>query len=235
MNNARPVRVMMVDDHALFRAGLRQMLSAQPGIEVVAEAGSAEDAFAAFENDLPDVVLLDIGLPGMGGIAALSRLRQRFPKVKTLMLSMHRDQEYVARALEAGASGYLLKETCSVEELSLAIASAHRGQVFISSSVAGMLVSPFVKSVEPAHELSIRQEQVLVLLAQGLAAKEVASRLGLSVKTVDSHRAALMEKLGLRTLAQLVLFAVRNGLISAVDGSPFADSSPATQTRSGSL
>ncbi len=223
MIEAGPIRLMLVDDHLLFRAGLKQMLLTQPGIEVVAEAASVEEAFLLLQDCLPQVILLDLGLPGMGGIAALAVLRVRVPTVRLLVLSMHRDQEYVARALEAGASGYLLKETCSIEELCLAVGAVVRGHMFISSRITELLVGPFVTSVDVPHELTGRQRQVVTLLTQGLATKEVAAKLGVSAKTVDSHRAVVMERLGLRSMAQLVLYAVRSGLISAKDGMPLPD------------
>jgi DNA-binding NarL/FixJ family response regulator len=217
MTEGRGVRLLLVDDHALFRAGVSSMLNARADIEVVGEAGSAEEALEVVRGRTADVALLDIGLPGMGGIALAERLRQHQPRMKVCMLSMHRDEEYLQRALKAGATGYVLKE-CSVDELAVAIQAVARGDTFISPRLSHLLVGSFLATAPDAAALTARQLEVLTLLAQGLSAKEVAFKLDLSTKTVETHRAQLMERLGLRSLAALVLYAVRHGLISADEG-----------------
>lgn len=207
-------RVLLVDDHTLFRAGVRMLLSGEPGIEVIGEAASGEQALELLKEQLADVVLLDIALPGMNGVVTAQRLRERHPKTQVIVLSMYKEEEYVAGALKAGASGYLLKDATR-DELRLAIDAVRRRQTYISPAVSHMLVGPFVQSAGDADPLTPRQKQVLMLLARGLSAKQVAAQLHLSTKTVETHRAMLMERLGLRNLPALVLYAVRNGLIRA--------------------
>lgn len=207
-------RVLLVDDHTLFRAGVRMLLSGEPGIEVIGEAASGEQALELLKEQLADVVLLDIALPGMNGVVTAQRLRERHPKTQVIVLSMYKEEEYVAGALKAGASGYLLKDATR-DELRLAIDAVRRRQTYISPAVSHMLVGPFVQSAGDADPLTPRQKQVLMLLARGLSAKQVAAQLHLSTKTVETHRTMLMERLGLRNLPALVLYAVRNGLIRA--------------------
>lgn len=207
-------RVLLVDDHALFRAGVRMLLSTIPGIEVVGEASSGEQALQLLAQQMADVVLLDIGLPGMNGITTAQRIKEAHPKTHVIALSMYKDEEYVAGALKAGASGYVLKDATQ-DELRMAIDAVKRRQIFISPAVSYMLVGPFVQSNADPEPLTPRQKQVLTLLARGLTAKQVAAQLELSTKTVETHRAMLMERLGVRNLAGLVLYAVRNGLIEA--------------------
>jgi DNA-binding NarL/FixJ family response regulator len=225
-----PTRVLLVDDHPLFRAGVRTLLSAIPGIEVIGEAGSGEQALELLREQLADeagsgeqalellreqladVVLLDIGLPGMSGVTTAQRIKQAHPKTHVVVLSMYKDEEYVAGALKAGATGYVLKDATQ-DELRMAIDAVRRRQVFISPAVSHMLVGPFVQSTDEPEPLTSRQKQVLTLLARGLTAKQVAAQLDLSTKTVETHRAMLMERLGIRNLPGLVLYAIRNGLI----------------------
>ncbi|MET0334295.1 MAG: response regulator transcription factor [Rhizobacter sp.] len=211
------MRLLIVDDHRLFRSGLRQLLEMQSGLLIVGEASSAEDAAQVLRNTPVDVILLDISLPTVNGIAALEMLWRIAPRVKVLMLSAHKDSEYVARALAAGVSGYLLKESASPEEVTMAVRAAVKGEMFVSPALTHLLVKPFVQQSAPGEPLTARQRQVLVLLAQGLTVKQAAARLHLGVKTVETHRAVLMERLGLKTVASLVLYAIRQGLISAAD------------------
>lgn len=209
-----PTRVLIVDDHTLFRAGVCMLLSAIPGIEVIGQAASGEQALDMMKEQLADVVLLDIGLPGMSGITTTQRLRERHPRTHVIVLSMYKEEEYVAGALNAGARGYVLKDATQ-DELRMAIDAVRRGQTFISPAVSHLLVGPFVRAAAEPDPLTARQKQVLTLLARGLSAKQVAAELNLSTKTVETHRAMLMERLGLRNLPALVLYAVRNGLIRA--------------------
>ena len=205
-------RVLIVDDHTLFRAGLRMLLDTMPGITVVGEAPSGEVALQLLHDQPADVVLLDLALPGMSGVTTAQRLRQKCPGTQIIVLSMYKEEEYVASALKAGASGYVIKES-SQEELRLAVEAVRRKQTFISPAVAHVLLGPFLQANSDGDPLTPRQKQVLVLLARGLSAKEVAAKLHLSTKTVETHRALLMERLGLRNLPALVLYAVRHGLI----------------------
>ena len=207
------IRVMIVDDHALFRAGVKSMLARRDDVDVVAEANSAEQALASLPTAQVDVVLLDLSLPGMCGVAAIPRLLQLRPRLKIVVLSMHRDEEYVGQTLHAGARGYVVKD-CTIDELALAIRSAWRGDLYISPAVSQLFVAPFLQRVPADDGLTPRQRQVLQLAAQGLAARDIAARLGVSVKTVETHRALMMEKLGLDGTAALVLYAVRAGMIA---------------------
>lgn len=205
-------RLLIVDDHTLFRAGVRMLLQTMPGIEVAGEAASGEEALDLLHRKPVDLVLLDLALPGMSGVTTAQRLRQKHPSTQLIVLSMYKEEEYVASALKAGASGYVLKEA-SQDELRMAIEAVRRGQTFISPAVAHLLLGPFLQASGAEDPLTPRQKQVLTLLARGLSAKEVAARLHLSTKTVETHRALLMERLGLRNLPALVLYAVRHGLI----------------------
>lgn len=214
-----PTRVLLVDDHALFRAGVRMLLGTIPGIEVVAEAATGEEALEVLREHPIDVVLLDIALPGMSGMTAAHKMHEQHPKAQLIVLSMYKEEEYVAGALRAGASGYVLKDATK-DELRMAIEAVRRRQTFISPAVSHMLIAPFVQAAGESDPLTLRQRQVLTLLARGFNAKQVAARLQLSTKTVETHRAMLMERLGLRNLPALVLYAVRNGLISAEQGLP---------------
>jgi DNA-binding NarL/FixJ family response regulator len=207
-------RLLLVDDHALFRAGVRLLLGTIPGVEVIGEAASGEQAIDFLKDRLADIVLLDIGLPGMSGITTAQRLKEAHPKIQLIALSMYKDEEYVAGALKAGATGYVLKDATQ-DELRMAIDAVRRRQTFISPAISHMLVGPFLQAMLETDPLTPRQKQVLTLLARGLTAKQVAAELQLSTKTVETHRAMLMERLGLRNLPALVLYAVRNGLIKA--------------------
>lgn len=205
-------RVLIVDDHTLFRAGVRMLLQSMPGIVVVGEAASGEQALDLLHEQPADVVLLDLALPGMSGVSTAQRVRQKHPGTQLIVLSMYKEEEYVAGALKAGASGYVIKEA-SQEELRMAIEAVQRRQTFISPAVAHLLLGPFLQAATDTDPLTPRQKQVLVLLARGLSAKQVAAKLHLSTKTVETHRALLMERLGLRNLPALVLYALRQGLI----------------------
>lgn len=209
-----PTRVLVVDDHTLFRTGVRLLLETMPGIAVVGEAATGEQALAALDEQPVDVVLLDLALPGMSGATTAQHMRRKHPGTQILVLSMYKEEEYVAAALKAGASGYILKES-SQDELRMGIEAVRRQQTFISPAVSHLLVGPFLQASGDVDPLTPRQKQVLTLLARGLSAKQVAGKLHLSTKTVETHRALLMERLGLRNLPALVLYAVRNGLIRA--------------------
>lgn len=215
MNDTRATRLMLVDDHDMFRSGLQQLLLSRSRCEVVAQARSAEEALKLLQAnpDLVDVAVVDIGLAGMNGLAATAEIRRLYPHVQVVVLSMYKDEEYLARALKAGASAYVLKEA-GIEELLVAIEGARQGHIFVSPAIAHTLVKPFLQSTGEGT-LTPRQVQVLQLFAKGLTTRQVAQRLELSPKTVETHRAQLMERLGLRSVAALVLYAVRQGYIRA--------------------
>lgn len=212
-----PLRVLLADDHALVRAGIRSLLADLPGVEVVGEAGDGHEALGLVRERAPHVLLLDIGLPGLNGLEVAARVAAAHPATRVIMLSMHAHDEYVQGALRAGAAGYLLKDA-SVPELELALRAVTRGETYLSPAVSKRLVRELVgrRDAEPrlAEALTPRQREVLQLIAEGHSTKEIAHRLGLSVKTVESHRAQIMERLDIRDVPGLVRWAIRAGLVS---------------------
>jgi DNA-binding NarL/FixJ family response regulator len=209
------IRVLLADDHSLVRAGIRSLLGAMLEVEVVAEASSGEEALELAARARPDVVLMDIAMKGMTGLEAAAMLRERLPEVRVVILSMHSGEEYVLQALRAGAAGYLLKDAAT-GELELALRSVMRGESWLSPAVSRQVVEGYVQRTasEAAPEvLTARQREVLRLVAGGKSTKEIAFLLNLSVKTVETHRAQIMERLGIRDVAGLVRYALRTGLV----------------------
>ena len=209
------IRVLLVDDHALVRAGIRSLLGAMAEVQVVGEAASGEEALQMAARENPDVVLMDIAMKGLTGLEAAARLRDRQPKVRVVILSMHSGEEYVLQALRAGAVGYLLKDAAT-GELELALRTVIRGESWLSPSVSRQVVEGYAQrsGADAAPEvLTARQREVLRLVAGGKSTKEIAFFLNLSVKTVETHRAQIMERLGIRDVAGLVRYALRTGLI----------------------
>jgi len=213
-----PVRVLLADDHALVRAGIRALLEGLEEVVVVAEAGNGGEVLELARKHRPDIVLLDISMPGIGGLEASAQLKQELPEVRVVMLSMHANEEYVLQALRAGAVGYMLKDSATAE-LELALQAVMQGETYLSPPISKQVVEGYVQRVgaeQPAADhLTPRQRQVLQLIAEGLSTKEIAYRLELSVKTVETHRAQLMERLQIRDIAGLVKYAIRNGLVSS--------------------
>ena len=213
-----PVRVLLADDHALVRAGIRALLEGLEGVVVVAEAGNGGEVLELARKHRPDIVLLDISMPGIGGLEASAQLKQELPEVRVVMLSMHANEEYVLQSLRAGAAGYMLKDSATAE-LELALQAVMRGESYFSPPISKQMVEGYVQRVgaeQPAADhLTPRQRQVLQLIAEGLSTKEIAYRLELSVKTVETHRAQLMERLQIRDIAGLVKYAIRSGLVSS--------------------
>ncbi|WP_165252835.1 response regulator [Paludisphaera soli] len=211
------IRVILADDHTLLRAGLRALLEDLPGVEIVAEAADGREALALVEAHRPDVVLMDIAMPHLSGLDVSARLRQERPEVKVLILSMHKDEAYVRRAVLSGASGYLLKDS-DTEELGLALRAVARGETYLSPAVSKHLVADYRRQAGeqpgPAGGLTPRQREVLRLIAEGETTKAIARRLGISIKTVESHRTLLMERLGIHDVPGLVRYAIRAGLIT---------------------
>lgn len=215
-----PLRVILADDHALVRAGLRALLERLDGVEVVAEADDGRVAVARARQHRPDVVCMDIGMPGLNGVDATAQLGQQCPDVRVLVLSMHKNEEYVSHALQAGAAGYLLKDAAPAE-LDVALQAVARGDVYLSPAVSHHVVSGYVQRVRapsggpPASRLTHRQREVLQLIAEGRTTKQIAATLHLSPKTVETHRRQVMERLAVHDIAGLVRYAVRVGLVSA--------------------
>jgi len=209
-------RIVLVDDHALVRAGIRSLLESIDGIEVIAEVGDGIKAIEIVRREKPDAVLLDIMLPGLNGLEVAARIKGLGTGTRILMLSMHTGPEYVARALSAGALGYLFKDS-AFEELSSALQSVMLGRRYLSKSIDAGLVEQFMQSsgagLPELEVLTPRQRQTLQLIAEGLGTREIAERLHVSVKTVETHRAQLMDRLGIHDVPGLVRFAIRVGIV----------------------
>ncbi len=213
----RLIRVLLADDHVLVRAGIRSLLDAMAQVEVVDEAGSGEEALALAAQLRPDVVVMDIAMKGMNGLEATARLREQLPEVRVIVLSMYSSEEYVLQALRAGAAGYLVKDAATAE-LELALRGVMRGETWLSPSISRQAVDGYARRMGAGAEqeaLTPRQREVLKLIARGRSTKEIAYDLNLSVKTVETHRAQIMERLGIRDVAGLVRYAIRVGLVAA--------------------
>jgi DNA-binding NarL/FixJ family response regulator len=212
-----PVRVLLADDHTLVRAGLRKLLEATPDYVVVGEAGDGLALLELAQQLQPGLVLMDIAMPGLNGIEATARLVKSWPNIKVLILSMHQNEEYVRQALRQGAVAYLLKDAAPLE-LELALSAVMRGETYLSPAVSKGVVHDYVQRLrdeeQPTTALSPRQREVLQLVAEGHSTKEIARRLDLSVKTVDTHRSQLMKQLDIHEVAGLVRYAMRAGLVS---------------------
>lgn len=210
------IRVLLAEDHALVRSGIRALLEGLPGIQVVAEAGDGREALRLVAAHHPDVVLLDITLPGLNGLEVAARIARTHPRTRVLILSMHSDAEYVTQALRAGAAGYLIKDD-SGPELEVALRAVARGDRYLSPAVAKPVIEGYVRHPGergPLERLTPRQREILQLIAEGHSTKQVAQKLGLSPKTVETHRAQLMKRLGLHNLAGLVRYAIHAGVVS---------------------
>jgi DNA-binding NarL/FixJ family response regulator len=212
------VRVLVADDHALFRAGVRKLLQSFEGIQVVGEAADGHEALRLSGTERPDVLLMDIGMPGLNGVEAAARLTREGPRPRVVILSMHTGEDHVLRAIRAGAAGYLLKDA-SPAELEAAVRAVARGEIYLSPAISRYVVDDYVRRAggdrSPLDRLTSRQREVLQLIAEGNTTKAIATRLGLSVKTVETHRAQLMERLEARDVATLVRLAIRVGLVES--------------------
>jgi two-component system response regulator NreC len=213
------IRIVIADDHAILREGVRLVLQSQPDIEVVGEASNGREAVAKAGELQPDIVLMDIAMPEMNGLEATREIKRQWPEVEVLALTMHDDYEYFLALLHHGASGYVLKGASSAQLLA-AIHAVHEGGVYIHPSVAKNLVADYISRMEPGEEkarydgLSERERQVLKLVAEGKTSQEVADELVVSVNTIQTHRAHIMTKLNLRNRGDIVRYALRKGLIN---------------------
>jgi len=209
-------RVMLADDHALVRAGLRSLLEKMVAVEVIAEAGDGREAIELIQKHQPQVVLMDVAMPGLNGLEAVARVTKEFPTVKVIILSMHANEEYVLQALRAGASGYLLKDA-AVAELELALQAVGRSETYLSPRISKPVIDSYLERLgnqrAPLDRLTPRQREIVQLIAEGKSTKEIAFLLKVSVKTVEAHRAQLMERLGIHEVAGLVRYAMRVGLV----------------------
>lgn len=209
------IRVLLIDDHALVRAGIRALVSEVDGVEVVGEAGNAGEALPLIEKLQPDIVLLDLSMPGLSGFEVLADTAKRFPNIRVIVLTVHDSGHYAVEALRAGAAGFVPKSAASVE-LHEAIRSVAAGKNYVSGEVARKAVLQQAKVTEQnqlLQKLTPRQREILTLIADGHTMKDIARSLSISVKTVESHRAQLMERLGIYEVASLVRFSIRMGLV----------------------
>jgi DNA-binding NarL/FixJ family response regulator len=210
-----PTRVILADDHTLVRSGIRRIVEAQPGFEVVGEAADGAEALALVRDTAPDVIVLDLNMPGTGGLDVLPALKAARPGLKVVVLTMHAGREYVARAMQGGADAYLLKDS-AVQDLVAAVEAVAAGRSYFSPSIQA-LMAELLHGDTPAQArgtpLTDREREVLRWLARGLSSKEVAQRLDISVRTVETHRANLMQKLGVKSVALLIQVAMREGII----------------------
>ncbi len=214
-------RVLIAEDHALFRAGLRAMLNAEADLEIVGEVQDGKDAVRMAISLSPDLILMDLNMPGSNGLGAIGEIRKRVPEMRILVITMHKSDEYIQEALRNGASGYILKES-GPEELLTAIRTVLAGKVYLSPDVSERVVSGLLsvgqretgEATTPLDTLTVREREVLKLVAEGHGNKHIANYLNLSVKTVEKHRSSLMHKLNLRNAAMLTAFAISNGIIS---------------------
>ncbi len=211
------IRILIADDHTIVRAGIRSLVEKLPQLTVVGEASDGREILALVSKSKPDIVLMDVAMPNLNGIEATSRIIKETPTTRVIMLSMHANEEYVVQALRAGAAGYLLKSAATAE-LELAIQAVARGETYLSPTISKRLITDYLArdaGKGPMDELTARQREILQLIAEGKSTKEIAALLNVSVKTVESHRAQLMERLDIHDVAGLVRYAIRMGLIAS--------------------
>ena len=212
------IRILLADNHTLVRAGIRSLVESLPGIEVVGEAADGREALALIKERTPDIVFMDIAMEGMNGLEATRRAVKSFPRVRVIILSIHSNEEYVSQALRAGASGYMLKDAVPAE-LEVAIKAMMSGATYLSPTISRGVVDEYLRRLggdtAPIQLLTPRQREVLQLVAEGYSTKEIAQRLGLGIKTIETHRTALMERLDIHDIAGLVRYAIRHGLVSS--------------------
>jgi len=214
------IPILIVDDHAIVREGVRMILAKESDLEVVGEAGDGQEALELTKRLRPQVVVMDISMPGMGGIEATQTLRSTSPDVQVVALTMHEDETYVFQLLRAGAAGYVLKRAAA-QDLVQAVRAAAKGEAFLYPSVARKVVEDYLRRVESGEErerydgLTAREKEILTLIASGSSNQQIAEKLFISIKTVQTHRAHILEKLGLHDRTELVRYAIRKGLIEA--------------------
>lgn len=212
------IRIVLCDDHQIIREGLRSLLEKQSDMKVVGEGTNGNEAIKLASAQTPDVIVMDVAMPDLNGIAATRRLREDQPRLKILALSMHSDRRFVTGMLEAGASGYLLKD-CAFSELANAIRAVASGGLYISPRIADSVLQEFTRHARPAHkppkiDLTLREEEILQLIAEGRSTKDIAASLHVSVKTVETHRTHIMQKVGVHNVAALTKYAIREGFTS---------------------
>jgi two-component system response regulator NreC len=212
----RPIRLLLVDDHSILRAGLRMLFAAESDMQIVGEAGSGAEAIEAVQRLRPDVVIMDVAMPGMTGIEATRRIKEILPETTILALTMHEDEQYFFEMLNAGAAGYIPKRAAP-DDLIAAIRVVHQGNVFLHASLARFLIHDVLKgNAQPApavEPLTEREREVLTLIAEGMTSREIGEALVVSPKTVDRHRENIMSKLNMHSRVELVKYAIERGMI----------------------
>ncbi len=213
------IRILLADDHTILRKGLRLLLERESEFSVISEASNGREAVDAVSRDTPDVVIMDIAMPSMNGIEATKRISQDFPKTAVIILSVHSDEAYVLRALKSGARGYLLKDSAEID-LIQAVRAVAAGKAYFSPAVSKILADDYVRQMreqgteDPYDLLTARERELLQLIAELKATKDIAELLGLSPHTIDTHRSNLMQKLNIHSIPEVILYAVRRGVIS---------------------
>jgi len=210
------IKILVVDDHAILRDGIRALLFIHDDIEIIGEASEGKEAIDKAQELMPDVVIMDIAMPGMDGLEATRRIRKKYPKIKVLVLTQHDNKEYILSVIKAGAAGYVPKRALG-SELVLAIRAVHSGDSFLYPSAAAALIEDYLKQAEgedPYDLLTAREREILKLIAEGQTSQEIAGMLFISFKTVLSHRTKIMEKLDLHNRTELIRYAMRKGLVS---------------------
>lgn len=216
----QPLKIVLAEDHGLVRAGLRALIESLPDVTIVGEAADGREAFKLVRTHLPHLLVMDVTMPNLNGIEAARQVTKEFPNVRVLMLSMHENEAYVLQALRAGASGYILKDA-AMAELEFAIKAVARGETYLSPAVSKQVVQSLLRGDngdgqrDPLGLLTPRQREVLQLIAEGKNTKEIAYRLGVSIKTVETHRAHVMQRLDIHDIVGLTRFATRAGLVQA--------------------
>lgn len=212
-----PIRVLLVDDHKLVCAGMRLLLEGMEQVQVVGEAHDGREALALIKTHHPDLVLMDIAMKGLNGLETTAHVKREFPETQVIILSMYSSEEHVLQGLRAGAAGYLLKDSAT-QELEDAVRTVMRGETYLSPPVSKQVIGDYVHRVslgqKSTDQLTLRQREILQLIAEGHSTKEIAHRLNLSVKTVETHRAQIMKRLGIYDIAGLVRCAIRMGLVT---------------------
>lgn len=211
------IKVLVADDHTILRQGIKALLDNQAGIEVIGEAKDGREALALIERLLPDVVLMDIGMPGLNGLEATRRIKKKFPGIKVLVLTMYTNEEYVFQILNAGANGYLVKET-AFQDLISAIKAVYRDEAFMSPSISKKVINRYTQGVRKTNDtdcdiLTTREREILQLIAEGSSSKKIAEALFISPKTVETHRTHIMDKLNIHNRTDLIKYAIRTGIV----------------------
>jgi len=220
MTHDRDIRLLIADDHTIVREGLKKLLESEGGVEVVGEAVDGRDAVTKAMDLMPDIVLMDLSMPGLHGLEATRQIIKRMPKTQVLILSMHKNEAYVLQALQSGASGYILKDSAS-EEVVTAIQAISRGDSYLSPSISRVVIEDYLRVSKPGtggakslyDTLTVREREIFQLLAEGLKNQEIALRLNVSIKTVETHRSHVMEKLNLNNIAELVKYSIEIGIV----------------------